>query len=117
MNNMAAFRTWRGWVVAFLASVLNGFASGVVLIMAAPETFNVHEGLPKLLNAAGALGLLAAANFIKGSPFPRIAAEQLEHEEQNGNGPRPPGASLWYLIGGFVQLVGVTAVLCWCVSG
>ena len=60
----------RQWVRGLVAAVVNGFASGVVLIVADPLDFNLHDGLSKLLTTSAVLGLLGAANYLKQSPVP-----------------------------------------------
>lgn len=58
------------WGYGLLSTVINGVASGVVLIVVDPVSFNVFEGWQKLLTASLLLGLLGAANYLKASPLP-----------------------------------------------
>jgi hypothetical protein len=60
----------KGWLRGLVAAVVNGFASGVVLIVADPLDFNLNDGLSKLLTTSAVLGILGAANFLKQSPIP-----------------------------------------------
>jgi hypothetical protein len=60
----------KGWLRGLVAAVINGFASGVVLIIADPLEFNLLEGRSKLLATSAVLGLLGAANYLKQSPVP-----------------------------------------------
>ena len=61
---------WRYWVAGVTASLVNGFASGVVLVIADPMDFNLSTGLQKLLSTSALLGILGAANFLKQHPIP-----------------------------------------------
>lgn len=60
----------RGWWRGLAAAVVNGVASGVVLVIADPAQFNLQDGRSKLLTTSVVLGLLGAANFLKQSPIP-----------------------------------------------
>ena len=60
----------RKWVRGILATVINGFASGAVLIIAAPETFNLAAGARKLVMTAAAFAVMGLANFLKQHPLP-----------------------------------------------
>lgn len=63
---------WRTWLHGLVAAVVNGFASGVVLIIAEPEHFNIHAGAEKLFWTSVVLGLLGAANYLKQHPLPEV---------------------------------------------
>lgn len=58
------------WLLGLLATFINGFASGVVLAIAAPDVFNFSAGFVKLIQTSAALGVLGAANYLKKSPLP-----------------------------------------------
>lgn len=59
--------------------VINGCASGVILVIVAPETFNIHAGREKLIAASLAFGLWNTGNFLKRSPLPGVTVG--EHGE------------------------------------
>lgn len=61
---------WRYWLAGLVAAIVNGGASGVVLIIADPMTFNIESGLKKLLSTSALLGILGAANYLKQHPVP-----------------------------------------------
>jgi hypothetical protein len=61
---------WKKWLYGLLSAAVNGAASGVVLVIAAPETFNLQAGWKRLLGTSATLGLLNAANYLKSSPAP-----------------------------------------------
>lgn len=61
---------WKKWLYGLIAAGVNGVASGIVLVIAAPETFNLEAGLQKLLATAGVLGIWGAANYLKQNPVP-----------------------------------------------
>lgn len=60
----------RMWLHGLAATAINGVASGVVLIIAEPEHFNIYDGLEKLLTVSLVMGLVSAANYLKSSPLP-----------------------------------------------
>ena len=62
--------TLRQWLHGLAATVINGFASGVVLIIAEPEHFNIWDGRQKLITVSLVMGIVAAANYLKTSPLP-----------------------------------------------
>lgn len=61
---------WWYWIAGIVAALVNGFASGVVLVIADPMTFNIDAGLKKLLSTSALLGILGAANYLKQHPVP-----------------------------------------------
>ncbi len=64
---MKAFQPWiKGLTSAFIA----GAANAVTNVLVAPETFNFHDGINKLWQAAAASGLVAACFYLKQSPIP-----------------------------------------------
>jgi hypothetical protein len=67
---MEQVKDWRFWLNGLIAAIVNGAASGVVLIIAEPQHFNLQAGLPKLASTSALLGLLGAANYLKNSPVP-----------------------------------------------
>lgn len=58
------------WLYGLISTVINGLASGVVLVVVSPETFNFQAGWKQLLTASAALGLIGMANYLKASPLP-----------------------------------------------
>lgn len=68
---------WKNWLKGLIATLVNGFASGVVLVVAAPETFNLDQGWAKLWQTSALLGLLGMANYLKKSPLPGVTASLL----------------------------------------
>ena len=61
--------TAKQWLRGLVAATINGFASGVVLVIAEPQHFNIYEGRDKLLTTSFVLGLLGMANYLKQSPI------------------------------------------------
>lgn len=61
----------RSWLHGLAATMINGVASGVVLIIAEPEHFNIWDGREKLITVSLLMGLIAAANYLKESPLPK----------------------------------------------
>ncbi len=60
----------RRWARGIAATVINGFASGVVLIVADPATFNLYEGRSKLTMTSTVFALIGLANYLKEHPLP-----------------------------------------------
>lgn len=65
-------KNWKHWLAGLIAATVNGFASGVVLVVVDPSEFNLTTGFPKLAMTSAVLGLLGAANYLKQSPIPEI---------------------------------------------
>jgi hypothetical protein len=58
------------WIRGLIATAINGFASGVVLIVADPVAFNLGEGLRKLVMTSTVFALFGLANYLKQHPLP-----------------------------------------------
>jgi hypothetical protein len=58
------------WVKGLVSAVIGAAANSVTVIIVAPETFNLYEGLPKLGTVALVSAIVAAANYLKQSPLP-----------------------------------------------
>lgn len=91
----------RLWLRGLVATVINGFASGVVLIVADPNDFNLGDGAPKLLMTSSVFAILGLANYLKQHPLP---------DDDDTISPRRLGVVLlpWLLVGG----VGLTSISC-----
>jgi hypothetical protein len=61
---------WKKWLYRLVAAIVNGLASGVILVIAAPESFNLQAGFDRLLGTSLVLGLWGAANYLKQEPMP-----------------------------------------------
>lgn len=59
---------WRNYLTGLIATVINGAAGAVALVIIDPLTFHLGD-LRKLGTAALVLGLISAANYLK-QPFP-----------------------------------------------
>jgi len=60
----------KSWFRGIIATTINGFASGVVLLVADPVAFNFNEGFRKLLATSCIFALIGLANFLKQHPLP-----------------------------------------------
>lgn len=58
------------WLIRLLMAFVNGFASGIILVIAAPESFNLTTNWQRLLMTSTVLGILGMANFIKNESKP-----------------------------------------------
>lgn len=61
---------WKKWLYGLIAATINGLASGVILVIAAPETFNLQAGAERLAWTSLTLGIVGAANYLKQAPAP-----------------------------------------------
>lgn len=58
------------WLYGMISAAIGAAANGVTVVIAAPESFNFGEGLPKLLSVMAVSAILAAAMYLKQSPLP-----------------------------------------------
>lgn len=59
----------KSWLKGLANYALNGIASGIILVLVKPDTFNFYSGLRPLLETSAALALLGVANYVKQSPL------------------------------------------------
>jgi hypothetical protein len=62
--------TFKKWTKGLFSAVIGAAANGVTVVIAAPESFNLGDGLPKLLSVMAVSAILAAAMYLKQSPLP-----------------------------------------------
>jgi hypothetical protein len=62
--------TLKKWIVGIFSTAISAAANTVVVMIVAPETFNVNEGLSKVFTVAGVSALVAVANYLRQSPLP-----------------------------------------------
>jgi hypothetical protein len=77
----------RSWVRNILATVINGFASGIVLVVVDPATFNL-DNPKKLLMTSCVFALFGLANFLKQHPLPEESVT-VETTVTHKGGPGP----------------------------
>lgn len=65
---------WQKWLKGLISAAIGGAANSITVIIVAPDTFNLQEGLPKLGAVAIVGAIVAAANFLKKSPLPNSSA-------------------------------------------
>lgn len=58
------------WIKGLVSAIIGAAAQGVTVVIAAPESFNLGEGLAKLLSVMAVSAILAAAMYLKQSPLP-----------------------------------------------
>lgn len=61
---------WKTWLYGLISAAIGAAANTVTVMIVAPETFNLQEGLPKVMAAAGSAAVVAAALYLKQSPLP-----------------------------------------------
>lgn len=62
---------WNNWFYGLVATAVNGFFSGVVLVIADPAEFNIYDGREKLIMTSLVMGVWGAANYLKSNPLPK----------------------------------------------
>lgn len=71
MSPILLFRkTTRVWLRGIVATAINGFASGLILLIADPVAFNFDAGFKKMLATSGIFALIGLANYLKQHPLP-----------------------------------------------
>lgn len=58
------------WLKGILSAAIGAAANGVTTVIVAPDTFNIHEGLPKLGSVMLVSAVVAIAMYLKQSPLP-----------------------------------------------
>lgn len=62
---------WQTWLYSLVSAAISAAASGVTLVIVAPESFNFSgAGLAKLGAVCGVNALIAVASYLKQSPLP-----------------------------------------------
>lgn len=58
------------WAKGLVSAAIGAAANTVTVMIVAPETFNLEEGLSKVMSVAAIAALVAVANYLKQSPLP-----------------------------------------------
>ena len=58
------------WAKGLIAAIIGGVSNTIVLMIADPLTFNLGEGIDKLITVAATSAIVAAAMYLKQSPIP-----------------------------------------------
>lgn len=61
---------WILWLKGLISAVISGVATSVTMAIVDPATFNLQEGLNKLITLATVSGIISACNYLKKSPLP-----------------------------------------------
>ena len=89
-NTVLLTKKWKRnkiiWIYGLTSATILGIAHSVIPTLAAPETFNLHQGLSKLLTIVAASGLLGALTFLSKSPLPALPKEYEQNETTNIDG-------------------------------
>lgn len=65
---------WQVWAKGLISAVIGGAANSIVLAIADPMTFNLKDGLNKLITVAVVSAVVSAAMYLKQSPLPNGGA-------------------------------------------
>jgi hypothetical protein len=60
------------WIYGLLSAAVGAAANGITVVIVAPESFNLNEGLPKLMSIMIVSAILAVGMYLKQSPLPKI---------------------------------------------
>ncbi len=63
-------KTVLAWLYGLISAAIGAAANTVTVMIVAPETFNIHEGLGKVFTIAGVSAIVAVAAYLKTSPLP-----------------------------------------------
>lgn len=84
MSEAEMQREWRmnviRWSYKLTAATILGVSHSISPMVVSPETFNIHEGLKKLLTIILVSGLLGAFTFLAKSPLPKLPKELNEND-------------------------------------
>lgn len=58
------------WLYGLFSAAISSAAGCVAVMAIDPQTFNLYDGLPKLLSLAAVLGIIAMANYLQKHPLP-----------------------------------------------
>lgn len=58
------------WLKGLLSAIIGGAANSITVMVVEPTSFNLQEGLSKLLSVAAVSAIVAAAMYLKQSPLP-----------------------------------------------
>lgn len=58
------------WIKGLISATISGSAASIGTMIAAPQDFNLTNGLKRLLMVALVSGIIGAANYLKQSPIP-----------------------------------------------
>jgi hypothetical protein len=58
------------WLKGLLSAIIGGAANSITVAVVEPASFNLGEGLPKLVSVAAVSAIVAAAMYLKQSPLP-----------------------------------------------
>lgn len=59
------------WLHGLAAAAISSAANGVAVVIAAPESFNLHEGRDRLIAVCVVFAIVGAASYLKQSPLPK----------------------------------------------
>jgi len=58
------------WLKGLLSAIIGGAANSITVMVVEPTSFNLQEGLSKLLSVAAVSAIVSAAMYLKQSPLP-----------------------------------------------
>ena len=61
---------FKQWIKGLASAVIGAAANSITVMIAAPDQFNLEDGLPKLLSVSAVSAIVAAALYLQQSPLP-----------------------------------------------
>ena len=62
--------SWEVWLKGLAAAAIGGASNAVTTMVVAPDQFNLHDGLDKLISVAVVSAIVSVAMYLKSSPLP-----------------------------------------------
>lgn len=70
-------KSWKIWLYGLISAAIGAAANTITVMIVAPETFNINEGLHKVITVAEVAALVAVANYLKQSPLPGCGKDEI----------------------------------------
>lgn len=72
---MLSLNDWKVWLKGLIHAGVSGGTAAISTSLVAPETFNLRDGLGKLLTVAGASAIISIAKYLSTKPLPEDLPE------------------------------------------
>lgn len=69
---MSTIRKVGIWVHGLASAMITGISTSIAASIVAPESFNIQDGLPAMIQLGIVSGIIGAANYLKQSPLPPV---------------------------------------------
>lgn len=72
---MLSLKDWTVWLKGAIHAGISGGTTAISTTLVAPDTFNLRDGLSKLLTVAGASAIISIAKYLSTKPLPEDLPE------------------------------------------